>query len=270
LEDLLSNPAVQGGVAPFIAGLAVALALSPFRLGGLAVIAAFLTCAHFVFGLQFTPLTATRKIVLLSTAAPVVGILLDFAFKPSRVGTVLIALAAAMAALWAFWPVIASRPPAEAWRLGATAAVAAAFMVGYAQRQLSADGVRAAAAGLAVGLGAGIAAIIGASAAFGLQGIALGAGAGAFLLPQMIRGRKYFAGATFTATAMLAGSLVAAATMVLAQVPWYSVLLIALVPLAARLPLPQSAPLWLQAVLCSLYGFVVAGAACALAWPSTQ
>lgn len=261
---------MQGGVAPFVAGLAVALALSPFRLGGLAVLAAFLTCAHFVFGLQFTPLTATRKVLLLTIAAPVVGILLDFAFKPTRVGAALIALAAAVATLWAFWPVITSRPSAEAWRLGATAAVAAAFMVGFSQSQLATDGVRAGAAGLAVGLGAGITAIIGASAAFGLQGIALGAGAGAFLLPQMIRGKKSFAGATFTATVMLAGSLVAAATMILAQVPWYSVLLLALIPVAARLPLPQGAPVWLQALLCSLYGFVVAAAVCVLAWPSTQ
>lgn len=270
MEDLLSNPAVQGGVAPFLAALIVALALSPFRLGGLAVVAAFLTGAHFVFGLQFSPLSATRKVLLLTLAAPLVGLLVDFAFRPTRLGAALVALAAGAGALWAFWPVIASRPSAEAWRLGATAAAAAAFTVAFAQSQLAADGIRAGAAGLALGLGSGIAAIIGASAAFGLQGIALGAGAGAFVLPQMIRGKKAFAGATFAVTAMLAGSLVAAATMILAQVPWYSVLLLALVPVAARLPLPRAAPVWLQAVLCSLYGFVPAGAACALAWPSSQ
>lgn len=255
---------------PFVAALVVALALAPLRLGGLAMLAAFVSCAYFVFGFQISPLTSIRKVLLLVVAAPAVGLLVDFSIRRARTAAVFLCIVAVVAALWAFWPVITSRPAAEAWRLGVTAALASGFMVVFAHSQLASDGIRAGAAALAVGLGAGIAAIIGASAALGLQGIALGAGAGAFLLPQMIRGKRYFAGATFTVTAMLAGSLVAVAAMVLAQLPWYSVLLLALVPAAARLPLPHSAPLWLQAVLCSLYSFVVAGVACALAWPSSQ
>jgi hypothetical protein len=49
--------------------------------------------------------------------------------------------------------------------------------------------------------------------------------------------------------------------------PWYGVLLLALGPLAVRLPGPERAPAWLQAVIFSLYGFAVAGLACWLAWP---
>jgi len=261
---------VQGGVAPFVAALVVALALAPFRLGGLSVLAAFLTCTYFVSGLQVTPLTAMRKLLILAIAAPIVGVLADFAFKPTRVGAVLLASAAAAAALWMLWPVISTKSPKEAWLLSGTAVVSVAFMLGFAQSQLSSDGVRAGAAGLAMGLGVGIAAIFSASAAIGLQGIALGAGAGAYLLPQMIRGKKSFAGATLTLTAVLPAGLLAAAAMVLAQLPWYSVLALAAVPVAARLPVPQRASVWLQALLCSLYGFVVAGVACALAWPTPQ
>jgi hypothetical protein len=58
--------------------------------------------------------------------------------------------------------------------------------------------------------------------------------------------------------------------MMLAQLPWYSVLVLSLVPLAVRLPAPQSAPAWLRAVIFSCYGFVVAALACVLAWPSSQ
>lgn len=270
MDEVLSNPAVQGGVAPFLAALIAAVALHPVRLGGLAVIAAFLTCMYFVSGLQLTPLTATRKILILGIAAPVVGVLADFAFKPTRTGAVLIALAAAAAALWAFWPVLLQKPAAQAWLLGGTAFAALAFMVGFAQLQLAADAVRAGAAVLGLGLGAGIAAIFSASASYGLYGIALGAGAGGFLLPQMIRGKAGFAGTTFTLTAMLLGGLVATGAMILAQLPWYAVLVLALVPAAARLPGPDKAPVWLQAVLFSLYALVVAAAACALAWPSNQ
>lgn len=270
MEELLANPAVQAGVAPFLAALIVAVALSPLRLGGLAVIAAFLVCIHFVTGIQFTPLTATRKILILAIAAAAIGPLLDFALKPTRIGVALIALAAAGGALWAFWPVIMQKPGTQAWLFGGSAAVALAVMVGFAQAQLAGDGIRAGAAALALGLGAGIAAVFAASLSYGLYGIALGAGAGGFLLPQMIRGKKAAAGATFTVPAMLIGGLVAVGAMLLAQLPWISVLILALVPVAVRLPGPEKAPVWLQAIVFSLYGFVIAGVASALAWPSSQ
>ena len=267
MNELLSNPAVQAGAAPFVAALVVALALQPLRLGGLAVTAAFLVAMQLVSGIQFSPLTATRKLVLLAIAAPLVGVVADFAFKPTRLGAMVLALLAAAGALWAFEPVLAQRSAAEAWLLGASAAIALAFMVGFAQTFLAADAVRAGAAALALGLGAGVAAIFSASAAYGSYGIALGAGAGAFLLPQMITGRKSFAGATFTLPAMLTGGLVAVGTMVLAKLPWYALLVLAAVPLAVRLPGPERAPVWLQAVIFSLYGFAIAGLACFLAWP---
>lgn len=270
MDELLSNPAVQVGIVPILAAftvaLVVALLLHPLRLGGLAVVAAFLTTMYFVSGLALSPLTATRKIIILSIAAPVFGILMDFALKPTRMGGAVLALCAAAGAFWVFWPVLAQKPTAEAWLLGASAVVAIAFMVGYAQLYLAGDAVRAGAAGLGLGLGTGIAAILSASASYGLYGIALGAGAGAFLLPQMITGRKRSAGATFTLTVTLTAGLVAAGAMILAKLPWYSLLVLALVPVGPRLPVPETAPVWLQAVLLSLYGFIIGGAACTLAW----
>jgi hypothetical protein len=270
LDELLAIPGVQPVVAAFLAALIVAVAFSPLRLGGLAVIAGFLVCMHFVIGIQFTPLTATRKILILAVAAAAVGPLLDFAFKPGRIGVGVIALAAAGGVLWAFWPVILQKPGAHAWLFGGYAAAALAFMVGFAQAQLAVDGVRVGAAALALGLGTGFAAAFAASLSYGLYGIALGAGAGAFLLPQMISGKKAAAGATFTLPAILIGGLVAVGAMLLAQLPWYCVLILALVPVAARLPGPEESPVWLQAVVFSLYGFVIAAVACALAWPISQ
>lgn len=267
MEEILANPVVQAGVAPFLTALIAAVALSPLRLGGLAAIAAFLVCMHFVIGIQFTPLTATRKILILAIAAAAIGTVLDFALKPTRIGVALIALAAAGGALWAFWPVIVQKPGTQAWLFGGSAAVALAVMVGFAQSQLAGDGVRAGAAGLAAGLGVGVAAIFAGSNTYGMYGIALGAGSGAFLLPQMVRGKKALAGSTFTLPAMLIGGLVAAGAMFLAQLPWYCLLILALVPVGARLPGPEKGPVWLQAVVYSLYGFVIAGAASALAWP---
>jgi hypothetical protein len=265
MNDILNHPAVQGGAAPFVAALIVALVLGRGRLGGLSVVAAFATTVFFVAGFSLTPLTATRKIILLGFAAPVVGILADFAFKPTRIGGIVLALAGAAGTLWVFWPILAQKEAQQAWLLGATA-VAIAWLIGFSQIYLSGHGVRAGAAGLGLGLGAGIAAILGASASYGLYGIAVGVGAGGFLLAQMLTGKKSHAGATFMLPAALIAGLIAAGAMVLAELRWYSVLVLALVPVAACLPLPEKAPLWLQAVLVSFYCFMVAGAVCALNW----
>jgi hypothetical protein len=267
MNDLLSNPAVQAGAAPFLAGLIVAVVLRPLKLGGLAASAAFFTTVYLVAGFQFSPLTATRKLFLVAAAAPAVGILIDFAFKPTRFGAALLALAAGGAALWAFGPVLGQRPPAEAWPLLASAIVVAAFAVGFGQVALAGDGVRAGAAALAMGIGAGVASIFSASVAYGSYGLALGAGAGAFLLVQMVTGTKSHAGATFVLPAMLTAALVGAGAMTLAKMPWHVLLVLGLVPLAVRLPGPERAPVWLQAVVFSLYGFAVAALACWLAWP---
>lgn len=266
MQEMLTNPAVQGGLAPFVAALVVAALLAPFRLGGLAVVAAFATAVYFIAGFTFEPLTATRKIILLGLAAPLAGIVVDFAFRPTRLEAWVLALAGAAAATWIFWPILASKDLERALLPGGTAVLAAAWTVGFSHSRLAEDGVRAGAAGLALGAGTGGAAILGASLTYGLYGMAVAAGAGAFLLVQMIIGKKTHAGATFMLAAALITMLLAGAAMILAQVPWYAVAVLALVPLAASLPVSAGAPVWLQALLLSFFGLFVAGIACALAW----
>lgn len=272
MENFFNNPTaqliVQGGVAPFVAALVAVLLLQRVRLGGLALVAAFFVAVYFYAGFSFTPLTATRKIIVLGIASPIVGILADFAFKPTRIGTVVLALAGAAATTWVFWPVLSQKQTADVWIFGGAAALAVAFMIGFGQVFLAGQAVRAGAAGLGVGLGVGVASVFAASAIYGLYGLALGAGSGAFLLVQMIKGKPGFAGATFTLPMMLIAGLVAAAAMILAKLPWYSLLVLALVPVGARLPVPARAPVWMQAVLLSFYAFVIAGIACVFAWRS--
>jgi hypothetical protein len=268
VNDILNHPAVQGGAAPFVAALIVALVLGRARLAGLAVVAAFCTAVYLISGFSFTPLTATRKIVLLALAAPVIGILVDFAFKPTRLGTAIVAFAAGLATLWVFWPVLQQKDLKIALLMGGGAAVCVAWLVGFSLAALGAHPVRAGAAGLGIGIGVGVSAVLSASALYGQYGISLGAAAGAFLLPQMLAGKKYEAGATFMLPLALTGGLLAAATLILAQLPWYSLLALAFIPLAARLPAPEKSPLWIQVVAVSACTLAVAAAAIALTWQS--
>ena len=134
---------------------------------------------------------------------------------------------------------------------------------------LQGDSVRAGAAGLGLGLGAGFAAVMAASASLGQLGMALGAASGGFLLVQMIFGRRIDAGLAFCLAAGVQGALVAAAALMLAGLGWIELAILAVVPLAARLPLP-GAPVWGQAVVASLYTLACGGAAVAVAYLATR
>ena len=268
MNELLNHPAVQGGVAPFVAALIVVLVLGRLRLGGLALVAAFCTAVYLVSGFAFTPLTAARKIVLLALATPVIGLLVDFAFRPTRLGTGMLAIAAAAAPLWVFWPVLAQKDTELAILLGANAVLLSTWLVGIMLSALAERPLQAGAAGLGLGLAAGGCAILGASAMYGSYGIALAAGAGAFLLPQMISGRTIAAGATFVLPVALIAALIAAAAAILAQLQWYVLPVLALIPLAARLPAPGKP--WAKAAAASAYTLVIAAAACALAWQASR
>lgn len=265
MGGFFDNPAVQGGVAPFAVALATAILLRRFNLAGLAVAAALATVAYFVNGLTLVPLTITRKILVLGLAGAGVGFAADALLKVGRARIAALAVGAGVCAVWAFWAVLVRKPIGEsvlqgggiALFVGATVAILGA---------LQSQPVRAGAAALGLGVGTGVAAILGGSAAYGLYGIAIGAGAGGFLLVQMVTGRPTAAGALLALPAALAASLLAAGAMLLAQLAWYALAPLLLVPAAAFLPMPKQRPIWVQAIVVSLYTFVVAVVAWALAW----
>jgi hypothetical protein len=265
MESLFQDPAVQGGIAPFFAGLIVAAVLGRVRLGGLAVAAGYVVAIVLVTGIAFTPLTALRKVVLIALAAPVLGIAMDFVLRGGRVLETVVAVACGALVVWVFWSVLQHKKPGEAALLGGVVAIFAAWLVA-ATMTLAREPVRAGAAALVLGLGIGISAILSASALLGLYGIGLAAGAGGFLLWQMVTGRSIAAGATLTLPASVAAALFAAAAVLLAKLPWYVLIVFALTPLAARLPVPARFPIWAQAILLSVYSSVIAFAAIVLTW----
>lgn len=265
MDEWLSHPAVQGGIAPFAVALVATLLLRPFNLAGLAVAIGFGATAYLLNGLAFEPLTATRKIIVAAGAATLIGIVVDVAARSVRAAGIALAIAFGAVAVWVFWTVLAQKAPLEAVRLALIPVLAVAVTVALTHA-LREDSVRAGAAGLGLGLGVGVAAILGASAVYGLYGIALGAGSGAFLLVQMLTNRRATAGAALTLPLAVAAALLAAGAAVLAKLAWYAIVPLVLVPLAVRLPVPAKGPVWLQAIVASVYALALAALAWTLAW----
>lgn len=268
MADLLNNPAVQGGFAPFLAALVVAFALYSVRLAGLAVAAALGTAVYLIGGFAFPPISAQQKILLIALAVPVLGIVVDLAFKPTRVAGPVLGLIFGLLVLWVGWNVLKQKEMAALLAAGAGVAVLVAWLTG-ATFALRDDPVRAGAAVLTLGLGVGVSAFLSASGSYAQYGVSVGAGAGAFLLVQMLLGRTIHAGATFTLSAGVACGLIAAGALLGSALPWYAAVVLALVPVATLLPLPRSG-IWLQAIVASIYGGIVSLAACLLSWPEMQ
>jgi hypothetical protein len=279
MEAWLNDPIVQSSLAPFLAGFIVTLVLFKLRLGGLAAVAGFCTTAWLIGELQFTPLSAKRKLMLLALAAPALGLLADFAFRTGRTSAYVLGVLFGGLALWVFSSVLTQKPALQMFIAGGGIFLFVAWTVAFTA-SLQGDSVRAGAAGLGLGqagaaglglgLGVGFAAVMAASASFGQLGMALGAAAGGFLLVQMIFGRRIQAGLTFCLAAGVQGALVAAGALMLASLGWIELAILAALPVAARLPLPARAPVWAQAFVASLYTLACGGAAVAMAYVATR
>src|SRR5438105_4496327 len=156
--ELLNHPAVQGGVAPLAVALVIATLLARTHFAWLAIVGGYATMIALTTGFQFSPLTASRKILLLGLIVPVVGVAADLIPRPSRAIAAAFALAAGLASIWALASVLrqqeGSAPYVAAAGIAVFGFVLTALVLG-----LRDDGLRTGAAGLGLGLATGVAAV---------------------------------------------------------------------------------------------------------------
>ena len=266
MEDLLLNPAVQAGVAPFLAALVASAALRRARLLGLAVVAAFVVVVGLAVGFSFEPLTATRKLVLVGLAMVPLILGVELAdLRPTPMARATIAAASGAAAVWMLWRILQQQEAAKAALYGVAAAVYLAALVESCAR-CGTDGTRAASASLMLGLCAGALALLGASAQLAQIGIAVGAGGGAVLLAHMIGLQRGSPGWTPVLPAAFIAGLVGLSAVFTGALPWFCLLPPLAIPWATRLVRQERHRPWLAAVLTSLAAVIPLILAVGLAW----
>ena len=246
MHVLLQNPAIQAGIIPFSAALVLGILLN--RIGwywaSLAVIAGFIATVYLVIGFQFHPWTSTRKIIALGLGAGGLGIILDIYPWNRRWLPVVLFIAAGMAALWLSWPVLKRREGVELWTLGIGVALFSGWCT-VSMETLRTHPIQAASAAIAMGFGTGGVVLLGASALLGELGISIGAAAGALWLLVSIT-RKTRIGSLAMLPAGLLCGLIGIGGNVYAKAPWYSLALLALVPICVRVPPSSQWPRWIQ------------------------
>ncbi len=244
MERILASPEFQA-LAPFAVALVVTLALRATRPGwtALAVACGFLTIVLLVNGVTVTPLTGTRKIMLIALGAAPAGLALATAIR-GRALAATFAAGAGLATLWVFWTVLSRKSGLDLVFGVATIAYVVWLVSGL--HGLAGQPLRAAAGGTALALGTGISVLLGASALLGQLGMALGAASGALLLIAALFGNVQ-PGSAFTLLVALTSGLLGGAGVLLAQLPWFALLPLLLVPAIARVPMPERLPRWLTA-----------------------
>ena len=263
MQALLNNPVVQSGLAPFFAALITAELLQRLRLSGLAIIAGFAITVYLVSDFSLSPLTTTHKIIWLGIASSLIGVILGY-FNWS-VWRPIITVAAAVAAIWVSMRLLQQQPLGIAMQWGIGCALYLAWLA-FWMDDLHADSVRAGSAGVALGLGSGVAVLFGGSALLGQFDLSVGAAAGAYLLIQMISNSRLPCGRSFTLPLSLIAGLTACFAVLTSQLPWYALLPLAAIPLVAKIPVPEKRALWVQSLLLTLATLACAAGAVYLTW----
>jgi hypothetical protein len=261
----LDHPAVQGGLAPLVAALMIAAIFARTRFAWLAILAAYATMVALSTGFSFSPLTVARKTILVGLIAPILGVVVDVVARGSKTLATALAIAAGAVSIWIFMTILKQRDTTAAIAIGGGVALFVAVLVGLMLR-LRNDGLRAGAAGLGLGVATGIAGLLSASIGYLLAGVSIAAGAGALLLTQVLLSRKIAPGFTGTVTIGLLTALFAVGSVLLAQLPWYALPLLLLIPLGVTLRAPEQAPLVVRAAVLAAYALLAAALPILAAW----
>lgn len=263
MHALLTHPAAQAVLAPFLVALLTAELLQRMRLSGLAVTAGFAITIYLISGFAYAPLTATRKIIWLGLASGLLAVPLSIAnwalWRP------VLTLLAACAALWVTAHFLLQQPVATALQWGAGCALFAGWIT-FWMDDLQDNPVRAASAGVAMGLGTGAAILLAGSSLLGKFDLAVGAAAFAYLFIMFVSDSHLSCGRSFTLPLSLIAGLTGCLAVLTTNLPWYVLATLAAIPLAAKLPVADKSPVWVQATLLSAATLACALGAAFLSW----
>lgn len=263
MEQILNRPELQSAVAPFVIALLVFFGLRNISSQAWlwAVFAAFLVSVLLINGVTVTPLTGTRKIILLVLISFLAAALLPRLLPRANLQRAVAAGAAVLALLWVFWAVLA-RMEAGAIALFLAGSIGLALWLLFVFDRLAHNDARLHAAGFSLLLGVGLSATAAASALLGQLALALSAASGGAFLAWVLfanKDEKEAAQPSITTLPyVLAPLLLGLAAVIFARLPWYALLALGVIPLAVSLLPLKPDSRFLSALLSSLPGLVIA------------
>lgn len=258
-NELLNHPAIEAGIVPFIIAL-IAGAILPRRYAwwSTAIFAiAYFFAAWLILDGRLTPLSSSRKLVLMGAGAVVLGIITQISFSRATVQKILIALAI-IAVTWLIWPKLIRLDITQQLIMAAGVGIYAIWL-SFAFHQLRDEDIASSMSATILGFATGICALIGASSLLGELGIAIGASTAAVALYGLNRRTDHSAGFYFSVSILC--TLIGVASVLYAKVPWYSLIALASIPLVAMLFEWRYKSGWIRIIKLSILLFIPAGIA---------
>jgi hypothetical protein len=286
MQQFFSRPEIQSAVLPFAVALLAYLGLR--KLTALlaylglrkltaaawlwALFAAFLLSAGLINGVTFTPLTGTRKIILLVIASLPIAALLPTVLQGRNLQRGVLALLCLLALSWVF-STVASRmqPGAVALLAAGCAALVACLTLSF--ERIAGNTAKLHSAGLGLLLGTGLSATAAASALLGQLALALAAACGGAFLGWVLAGGTHAGNqgrkSISTLPYVLASASLGVAAVMFASLPWYALIPLAAIPFAVSLVPTNFDSRFLRALLTSLPGLAIAIGVAFWVWQSS-
>ena len=233
MMDLVNSPEMQTAVVPFAIALIVGLLLwrrYPDRVCA-GVIPGFVFSALLINGFNLTPLTGTRKIILVAVLAYCVSLLFELFNKQSATFKKSVYLLAMLAALWVVWPLLGRVDNLVSGLIIAAGLLYVVLQVYYFQ-QFDNNRSKVIAGILSLGIATGASAILAASALYGQLSLAIVNAVVAILVLLIHSQFKTVSLLSYPASLLL--GLLGLATMVFAELPWYTLAILVFIPVVVQ------------------------------------
>ncbi|MDH5218907.1 MAG: hypothetical protein OEX19_14495 [Gammaproteobacteria bacterium] len=267
MNEILANPGVQAGLIPFIVSFVLAgLLIRAGGWSGLGILAGFIILVLLTTGIQFSPLTSTRKILLLILlSASLGGVLHVLKLEIKRFQAVFV-LCGIAAMLWVLWPYLMRQELLHLLVVASGLGLFNAWMFVSFLSQKNISNIASSASISATGFGVGGAALLGASALLGQMGIAIGSAAFGMLAIAVLTKKSGQASYLATSVAGLGLGLITGAAIIYAKLPWYTAFIFMTIPVLARIGLSNDQSLLMRAVIWFGICMVPAALAIFLSW----
>ena len=271
MDQLLNRPEIQSAVVPFAVALTCYLGLKKITPSAWiwALFTAFLVAASLINGFTFTPMTGTRKIILLVLASCLVAGIFPAIIQRVSLRRGVPAVIAILAIVWVFWKALARMEITSMLYL-LLGGVALILCLTWLFGRLSSHPAKLHGAGFSMLLGTGLAAMVGASALLGQLALSMATASAAILLVWVLVGgaagssqpNRYITAFPYA----LAPALFGLAAVIFARVPWYALILLASIPLAIQSIPGKPDSRFLAALAGSLPGLLIAFAVAYWIW----
>ena len=274
MDQLLSRPEIQSALVPFVIALLAYLGLR--KITGTAwlwaLLAAFLASAALINGLTVTPLTGTRKIILLVIGAIFIAATFRWVIPSNGLQRRFSTIITQVSLLWVFWAVVTRMDP-TAMVLFLVGSISLVLVLEYLFVRVIHNPAQLHGAGFSLLLGVGLAATAAASALLGQLALALAAASGGAFLGWILIGGKFAKQSTQPIAVLpyiIAPALLGVAAVIFAQLPWYALIPLTAIPLVVSLVPQKVESRLLRAILSSLPGLVIALGVAFYVWQASN